>query len=217
LNTKKIYIVRHGQTDFNLRGIVQGSGVDSELNDYGRAQAKLFFESYKAVAFDKIYTSTLRRTQQTVANFIEQGIPFEKLSGLNEISWGKKEGQAITPEEDEYYNYMLNQWQHGDTSLRIEGGESPDEVVQRMIPAVKHIMSKEGEQTILICMHGRAMRILLCHLLNYPLKSMDMFEHENLCLYILNYTGSMFNIELYNNTYHLKALKEEPVNLETRS
>lgn len=196
---------------------MQGSGVDSELNDYGRTQAKLFFETYKGVAFDKIYTSTLQRTQQTVAHFIELGIPFEKLSGLNEISWGKKEGQAITPEEDEYYNYMLNQWQHGDTSLRIEGGESPDEVVQRMIPAVKHIMSKEGEQTILICMHGRAMRILLCHLLNYPLKSMDMFEHENLCLYILNYTGSIFNIELYNNTYHLKSLKEEPVNLEARS
>lgn len=196
---------------------MQGSGVDSELNDYGRAQAKLFFESYKGIAFDKIYTSALQRTQQTVAHFIEQGIPFEKLSGLNEISWGMKEGQAITPEEDEYYNYMLNQWQHGDTSLRIEGGESPDEVVQRMIPAIQHIMSKEGEQTILICMHGRAMRILLCHLLNYPLKSMDMFEHENLCLYILNYTGSIFNIELYNNTYHLKSLKEEPVNLETRS
>jgi broad specificity phosphatase PhoE len=216
LNTKKIYIVRHGQTDFNLKGIVQGSGVDSELNDYGRLQAKLFFETYKEVAFDKIYTSALKRTQQTVSHFIERGIPFEKLSGLNEISWGKKEGQAITPEEDEYYNYMLNQWQLGDTSLRIEGGESPDEVVQRMKPAMEHIMSKEGEQTILVCMHGRAMRILLCHLLNYPLRSMDMFEHENLCLYILNYTGSMFNIELYNDTYHLKALKEEPVNLEGR-
>lgn len=213
MNTKKIYIVRHGQTDFNLRGIVQGSGVDSELNEYGRIQAKLFFETYKDVAFDKIYTSTLKRTQQTVAHFIERGIPFERLEGLNEISWGKKEGQAITPEEDEYYHFMLNQWQLGDTSHRIEGGESPDEVIKRMVPAVNYIMDKEGERTILVCMHGRAMRILLCHLLNYPLKSMDMFEHENLCLYILNFTGSMFNIELYNDTYHLKSLKEEPVNL----
>jgi len=211
LNTKKIYIVRHGQTDFNLKGIVQGSGVDSSLNDHGRLQAQFFFEMYKGIAFDKIYTSTLRRTQETIAPFIQRGIPFETLSGLNEISWGKKEGQAITPEEDEYYNYMLSQWQKGDTSLRIEGGESPDEVVIRMKPAVSHIMSKQNEQTILICMHGRAMRILLCHLLNYPLRSMDMFEHENLCLYILNYTGSMFSIELYNNTHHLKALKGEPV------
>jgi probable phosphoglycerate mutase len=38
---------------------------------------------------------------------------------------------------------------------------------------------------------------------------MDMFEHENACLYILNYTGSMFNVELYNNVSHLKDLKEQ--------
>lgn len=211
MSTKKIYIIRHGQTDFNLRGIVQGSGVDSNLNDFGKAQAEAFYAEYQHVAFDKVYTSVLKRSQQSVANFINRGTPFEPLAGLNEISWGKKEGQAITPEEDTYYHYMLSQWQVGNTSLRIEGGESPDEVVERMKPAVDHILSQQHENTILVCMHGRAMRILLCYLLNYPLQSMDMFEHENLCLYVLNYTGSMFNVEVYNNTHHLNALKEEPV------
>jgi broad specificity phosphatase PhoE len=80
-------------------------------------------------------------------------------------------------------------------------------VVARMKPAVEHIMRKQDEQTILICMHGRAMRILLCHLLNYPLRSMDMFEHSNLCLYILYYTGSMFRVETYNDTRHLLSLR----------
>jgi probable phosphoglycerate mutase len=208
LNTKKIYIVRHGQTDLNLKGIVQGSGVDSSLNDTGRAQALAFFENYKHIPFDKVYTSVLKRTLETVENFIQIGIPTEALEGLNEISWGKKEGQPITPAEDKYYHHMLDQWQKGDTSLRIEGGESPDEVVTRMKPAVDHILTKEDEKTILICMHGRAIRILLCYLLNYPLKSMDMFEHENACLYILNFTGTVFNVELYNNVDHLKSLKE---------
>lgn len=195
----------------NLKGIVQGSGVDSSLNDTGRAQVAAFFETYKHIPFDKVYTSVLKRTKQSVDLFIKAGIPTEALAGLNEISWGKKEGEAITPEEDKYYHYMLDQWQKGNTSLRIEGGESPDEVIQRMKPAVDHILSNENEQTILICMHGRAIRILLCYLLNYPLKSMDMFEHENACLYILNYTGSMFNVELYNNVSHLKLLKEQTV------
>jgi probable phosphoglycerate mutase len=208
LNTKKIYVVRHGQTDLNLKGIVQGSGVDSSLNDTGRAQALAFFENYKHIPFDKVYTSVLKRTKETVENFIQIGIPTEALVGLNEISWGKKEGEPITPEEDKYYHYMLDQWQKGNTALRIEGGESPDEVVTRMKPAVDHILTKEDENTILICMHGRAIRILLCYLLNYPLKSMDMFEHENACLYILNFTGTVFNVELYNNVDHLKSLKE---------
>lgn len=211
MNTKKIYIVRHGQTDLNLRGIVQGSGVDSSLNDTGRAQCLAFYEMYKDVPFDKVYTSALKRTKQSVTHFVERGIPTEALAGLNEISWGKKEGEPITPEEDKYYHYMLSQWQVGNTSLRIEGGESPDDVIVRMTPAVDHILKQEDEKNVLICMHGRAIRILLCHLLNYPLKSMDMFEHENACLYILNYTGSMFNVELYNNVSHLKNLKEEKV------
>lgn len=207
MNTKKIYIVRHGQTDLNLKGIVQGSGVDSDLNETGRAQASAFFEMYNQVGFDKVYTSALKRTKQTVDKFLKAGVPTEALIGLNEISWGKKEGEPITPEEDKYYHHMLNEWKRGDTSLRIEGGESPDDVIKRMKPAADYILSKEDEQTILVCMHGRAIRILLCHLLNYPLRSMDMFEHENLCLYILNYTGSMFNVELYNNIDHLHNLK----------
>jgi probable phosphoglycerate mutase len=208
LRIKKIYIIRHGQTDFNLQGIVQGSGVDSSLNETGRAQARAFFDKYKDVGFDKIYTSALKRTRESVQDFIAGGIPHEPLSGLNEISWGSKEGQRITPEEDAYYHWMLKEWQRGNTSERITGGESPNDVVLRQRPALDYIMSKEDEKTILICMHGRAMRILLCELLNYPLKSMDMFEHHNLCLYQLDFTGSMFAIKKHNDKTHLNVLKE---------
>ncbi|MCA4895009.1 MAG: histidine phosphatase family protein [Cytophagales bacterium] len=208
MSIKKIYIIRHGQTDFNLQGIVQGSGVDSSLNETGRAQARAFFDKYKDVGFDKIYTSALKRTRESVQDFIAGGIPHEPLSGLNEISWGSKEGQRITPEEDAYYHWMLKEWQRGNTSERITGGESPNDVVLRQRPALDYIMSKEDEKTILICMHGRAMRILLCELLNYPLKSMDMFEHHNLCLYQLDFTGSMFAIKKHNDKTHLNVLKE---------
>jgi broad specificity phosphatase PhoE len=206
LITKKVYLIRHGQTDFNLRNIVQGSGVDTDLNDLGRRQAQAFFLAYRHISFDKVYTSALKRSQQSVQAFIDLGIAHEALAGLNEISWGTKEGHRVTPQEDEYYHYMLSQWQKGETSLRIEGGESPEDVVVRMKPAVDHIMKQQHEQTILICMHGRAIRILLCYLLNYPLRSMDMFEHQNLCLYALNYTGSMFSVERYNDVSHLVGL-----------
>ncbi len=207
LSTKKIYIIRHGQTDYNLRGIVQGSGVNSSINAKGRLQAQAFFDAYKYVPFDKIYTSVLRRTTESVQPFIDLGIPFVQLEGLNEISWGKKEGQPITLEEDAYYNWMLNQWQLGNTQERIEGGESPDDVTKRQDSAISYIMSKTRESNILICMHGRAMRILLCRLLNYPLRSMDMFEHQNLCLYQLDFTGSLFSVKKCNDTSHLNELK----------
>jgi probable phosphoglycerate mutase len=203
LGSKKIYLIRHGQTDLNLKGIVQGSGVDAPLNEQGRQQALRFYETYKHVPFQKVYTSTLQRAYQSLEKFIQSGISHESLPGLNEISWGTKEGQPITREEDLYYHQMLEAWQRGETHLRIEGGESPEDVVKRLAPAINSILSRTQEEYILVCMHGRAMRILLTMLLRYPLRSMDMFEHSNLCLYLLEHTGSLCTVRTYHNTEHL--------------
>src|SRR4051812_42108163 len=94
---KTIYIVRHGQTDLNKQGIVQGRGRDTNLNEEGRSQAQQFYKAYQHVAFDKIYISELKRTQQSIQPFIDKGIPYEKLSGLDELAWGILEGKPSTP------------------------------------------------------------------------------------------------------------------------
>ena len=209
LNSQKIYLVRHGQTDYNLQGIVQGSGVDASINATGRAQSRAFYEAYRDIPFERIYTSKLKRSQESVELFAQLGIPTESHLGLNEISWGTKEGQKITPEEDVYYHWMLMEWQEGKTDVPIEKGESPDEVAWRQRPFLELLRSRSSEKNVLICMHGRAMRILLCQLLNYPIRSMDMFEHENLGLYLIHYSGTHFTIELYNNSEHLVSLKSK--------
>jgi broad specificity phosphatase PhoE len=202
LKIKKIYIVRHGQTDYNKRGIVQGSGVDAPLNEEGLRQAAAFFEYYKDVPFQKVYASGLQRSQQSIRRFIDLGLPYQFLPELNEIHWGSKEGMPFTEEENRYYHQMLESWRQGHTEHAIDGGESPEEVRIRLARAMELILKGE-EELILICMHGRAMRVLLCHLLNYPLSSMDEFLHENLSLYKLCYTGSMFSLEAYNDRRHL--------------
>lgn len=204
MNPKKIVLLRHGQTDFNLRGIVQGSGVDSSLNENGQRQAKAFYNAYRDYGFDKLYTSALKRTHETVQNFIDGGLNWEILKDLNEISWGRHEGQPITPEEDKYYQWMLKQWQLGDTSHKIDGGESPDDVAIRLSRALDVIKASPAQQ-ILVCMHGRAIRIMLCLMLNYPLKSMDLFEHQNVCVYELQFTGTMFHVLKHNDVSHLKS------------
>lgn len=201
---KKIFLIRHGQTDYNLNGIVQGSGVNAPLNDSGMEQAKLFFESYRDQGFEKVYTSALLRTHQTVSAFVDAGVPWDILPELNEISWGKHEGKKISPEEDAYYHWLMKQWQDGNTQIGIEGGESPDEVAVRLQLGLDRIM-KGKEEKVLVCMHGRAMRIMLCVMLNYPIKSMDLFEHSNLCLYTLHHSGTMFTIETHNSVSHLKS------------
>ena len=202
---RTIFLLRHGQTDFNVRGIVQGRGIDSSLNDTGRQQAAQFFAAYGHVPFDKVYTSALRRTHESVQQFLDLGLPHEAHSGLNEISWGVREGTRITMEEDEEYRRVLANWNAGDTHARLTGGESPEEVAARQRPFIELLRARDDERTILVCLHGRALRVLLCQLLNYPLSCMEGFEHSNLCLYKLAYTGSAFTVKNFLDVSHLKS------------
>ena len=207
MNRKKIYIVRHGQTDFNLKGVVQGSGIDASINSRGEAQANAFFQAYQDVAFDYIYYSGLIRTRQSILGFLELGIPSRSLPELNEISWGTYEGTPMTPEEGEYYRHMLAQWQLGHLDYAIAGGESPNLVARRLKLALEEILSGPGD-TILVCMHGRAMRIFLSLILGTDLKMMDQYSHQNLCLYVVEQkkTGG-FQLVKNNETTHLKGLE----------
>lgn len=205
---KSIYLIRHGETDYNRRGVVQGSGVDSDLNDMGQAQAMAFFQAYQHVPFSKIYISGLKRTYQTAEPFIELGIPYEKLTGLNEISWGIMEGKVPGNLDNEYYRGLIEAWSSGNTALPTDGGESPEQVEARQRVAINVILSHPDETPVLIAMHGRAMRILLCWVTNRALAQMDYFEHSNLCLYKLtyDYDTDTFEIELANDTAHLLSL-----------
>ncbi|OOG78275.1 histidine phosphatase family protein [Algoriphagus sp. A40] len=206
MNRKKIYLVRHGQTDFNLQGVVQGSGIDAPINATGRAQANGFFEAYKDITFDQAYHTALIRTKQSIQQFIDLGIPTQALPELNEISWGDYEGTPMTPEEGQYYQHMLHQWQQGNLDYAIAGGESPNIVAERMRKGIHKILSGPGE-TILVCMHGRAMRIFLSLILNYDMRYMDQFEHNNLCLYLLEQLpDDTFVVRKFNDREHLKTL-----------
>ena len=206
MNLKKIYLLRHGQTDYNLQGVVQGSGIDAPINATGRAQAQAFFEAYQEVQFDQLYHSALIRTRQSIQGFIDLGIPVTSLVELNEISWGNYEGTPMTPEEGEYYRMMLDQWQQGNLDYAIAGGESPNSVAERLHRAIQIILNGPGE-TILVCMHGRAMRIFLSLICQTPLKEMDQYEHGNLCLYLLQQEEKGgFTLLNQNDQEHLRDL-----------
>jgi probable phosphoglycerate mutase len=201
---KTLYIVRHGQTDLNKQGIVQGRGRNTDLNEEGRRQAQLFHEAYKNIHFDKIYISELKRTQQSIQPFIDDGLPYEKLSGLDELAWGVLEGQPSTPENKASFMKLMRDWLDGNLDSKFEGGESPNEVKARQLEALKVIMSHPDEKTVLICMHGRALRLLLCVLQNLPLTEMENFPHQNLVLYKVTWDGNKYEIADFNNAQHLK-------------
>jgi phosphoserine phosphatase len=205
-----LYIIRHGETDMNRQGIVQGSGVDSDLNDNGRKQARLFYQYYKNLHFDYIITSDLKRTQQTVQPFLLRGSQQEwvKLPELNEISWGIHEGKKGTNEQHESYKSLMADWESGVYDSKIEGGESAKELHERVSKAVAFFKSEHfSKKNILVCTHGRTLLCLLSVLKNLPLSKMSIFKHQNTCLYKVHHVEEEFLFELENDVQHLGNYK----------
>jgi broad specificity phosphatase PhoE len=199
---KQIYIIRHGQTDFNVKQVVQGRGVNSDLNDTGLKQAELFFKAHQEIQFDVVYTSSLKRTWQTVDNFINKNIPHISKPEIDEIDWGIFEGVEHNPSlQKDYYN-IINEWKNGNLTIKIEGGESAQDLADRLIPFVEELKTNTN-QTILVCTHGRTLRVLMCLLLGLPISKMDDFSHNNTCLYHLSYNGNKFNTIKENDLTHL--------------
>ena len=173
-----LYILRHGQTELNRLNIVQGSGVDSELNDIGYAQAKAFYEAHQHIDFDLIVTSKLRRTHQTVQGFLDKNIPWEQTADVNEISWGIHEGQHQSPEQNERYQKMIAEWQSGNLDASIEEGESARQLLERIERFIAWVKTRP-ERRILVATHGRAIRGLITSLKGLPPNSMEDTVHSN--------------------------------------
>ena len=191
---RELYIIRHGQTDHNAKGIVQGKGVNLSLNDRGRKQARAFFEAYKDIPFEIVYSSTLLRTQETIKE-------------LYEISWGELEGTHATMESDATFQNLIKKWKEGDIHAKpAPSGESPFDLQERQKRFLKHLLATRHKK-ILIATHGRFIRAFLCTLTGRPLSEMETFTHSNLFLYKVNQmSNGEFVIEMHAETGHLSAI-----------
>lgn len=203
MKSKTLYILRHGETDFNKKGMVQGRGVNASLNDQGIIQAQKAGRQLSNVSFDVVYTSALIRTHETVGEFSLNGTPVISHDGFDEISWGNQEGKEASYEAKNLYANTVNGWKRGELSLNVGGGENPLQVMERQKIAMQSVLENDA-QSVLVCMHGRAMRVLLCWTLNYPLSYMDGFPHENCAYYTLGYRNESFYLKDFNQTEHLQ-------------
>jgi phosphoserine phosphatase len=218
-----LYIIRHGETALNRQNIVQGSGIDSELNATGRRQAQSFFNYYQNITFDMVVTSALKRTHQTVAPFLDhyglkkpisldvtkasstdfKELKWVQLRELNEISWGINEGKTTSPESEGYFKTLMEDWLSGVYHSRIEGGESAAELRARVQNFVDFVKTQNDKKNILVCTHGRTLLCLLTILNEHPLSKMNDFRHQNTGLYKAHFIGDEFVFELENDARHL--------------
>lgn len=199
----RLFLLRHGETDYNLQKIVQGGGIDSDLNLTGYNQGEKFHKRYQSAKFDAIYCSGLKRTRQTLHAFSREGKEIISLEGLNEMGWGELEGKPFDPVSHAAFLAMNEKWANGELNLALPGGESPQYVWERSSAAVLEIEKRHKNGNVLICTHGRTLRILLSGMCGYGLDKMNWFPHENTGLNILRRQGTQWQFEKINCLQHL--------------
>ncbi len=202
MHPKKLYFIRHGETEYNRLNIVQGRGVNSTLNETGHWQAEAFFHTYRHIPVEAVIASSLLRTHQTVAPFTQQQLPLTILNDLDEMHWGSFEGKPASPELKEIYQKATQEWSLGNYDFSFGDGESARQLADRLSRALEYLCNRP-EDTLLVCSHGRALRCLLCLAKGLPLSEMASFHPKNTGLFVAYFDGSDFHFELENDTQHL--------------
>jgi 2,3-bisphosphoglycerate-dependent phosphoglycerate mutase len=158
-----VYVVRHGQTDWNKEGRIQG-GTDNPLNATGREQAAAMAKLLADVKIDAVYVSSHQRARQTAEVFKGRSV-IEPMDDLRERFFGKFEGgndKDTTTVAD--WNKRRFTWTDD-----MEGGETLESQSRRAEAALKNIRERHKKGgTIVVVGHGGINPLLVSHLMGIP-------------------------------------------------
>lgn len=175
----KLFFIRHGQTDWNIEGKIQGSR-NIQLNDTGIKQAeelitKVLEEKYK---FSKIYSSPQRRAAKT-AEILSKATNIQYIidDGLGEIDFGAWEGLSWR-EVREQYPTEYNEWYVNRRYTKAPEGESYEDMMKRVLKAIRKIIDENNEDVAIVT-HSAVIMCLQCCLTNTPFNEMKKFKPEN--------------------------------------
>jgi broad specificity phosphatase PhoE len=155
--TLRLYIARHGETDWNLSHRLQG-WTDRPLDDKGKQQAADLAESLKRVRLDAIYSSTLSRSRDTAQAVAAGRMMVKSLPGLRERNYGKFQGQSDT---DPDYLRRVTAWDDA-----MDGGETLTQLLARARESLDLIRREHPSGNVLIVGHRITNQTILRALLD---------------------------------------------------
>lgn len=153
-----IYLVRHGQSEGNLRDQFIGH-TDIALTDLGRQQAMLTAQYLKDIPVDKIYSSDLVRAYETACITAKlKNLPVIKTAGMRELYAGEWETKNF-PTLGELYKEDFHDWCHNFGHARCTGGESVLELQERIVNQVRSIAEENPGKAVAIFCHATPIRV----------------------------------------------------------
>lgn len=208
---KTLYIVRHGETDWNKMGKYQGI-TDVPLNENGLNQAKACGNALKDVTFDRILSSDLSRalvTAETIRG--DRTTPITVDKRLRELNFGDWEAMLFSDIEARWPG-LIDEMYLRPHLVKVPNGESFKDLQDRAWAGLEEFLNKnDEEETLLIACHGGTIRTLLCKLLDISISHCWNFSQGNTAINRIFYNGMGeydHNIlNLLNDTAHVELLQ----------
>jgi broad specificity phosphatase PhoE len=172
-----LHFVRHGETDWNREGRIQG-GTDVPLSAAGREQARELAVSLAERPIGAIYASDLRRAVETAEPLAARlGLPILTTPALRERDFGANEGRMAAEVAAEYGKEVGTRWLHPDE--RHPGGESMREVFERVAAFLDELLEDSPPDEIALVTSGGPIRVGTAHLAREPIETIVWRSVDN--------------------------------------
>ncbi|NPA51945.1 MAG: histidine phosphatase family protein [Aquificae bacterium] len=198
---KKIFLCRHGQSEYNAKKIIQGH-IDTDLTPQGIVQARLIGERLKTENIEKIFSSDLKRAYKT-ATIIGDilGLDVEIDKRIREMHFGNWEGKAY----EQIYTYNLDHWQKwlkNPVACPLPSQEDIKEFEKRIKSFWEYVNSLQ-EKNILIVGHGGSIQGIICTASGLGMEHLWGMMHTNTGLSLLEVKNQKTYIKYINEDFHL--------------
>lgn len=209
----KVYLIRHGKTQWNLESRYQGANGDSPLLKDSYREIELLASSLQRIPFEHAYASPLKRariTAQALLNHLNPEIPLTIDSRLKEFNLGKMEGMHFEDVAAKWPEVLKNFRHHPDKyDESLVEGESFLEVIARFRAAIEEYCRQYPNGNILVISHGAALNAAINALIGTPLAHLkDRGGLSNTSTTILTTNdGRHFELEKWNDTSYLHKSK----------
>lgn len=202
----RLYLTRHGQTEWNLIGIMQGS-KESSLTEKGITQALQLGKRLEKTRLDIVYSSSSQRALSTAKLIVgKRNLPIIEVGDLTELNFGIWEGLKYEEIQSKYAEQYQAFW-NTPHLLKDFPGETFDHFKTRVVGAIQRIIAENEGRDVLIVAHAVVLKFLLNHFENIPLeKAFDERIIHPTSLSIVEITSSEHQILTYNDTEHYKGI-----------
>ncbi|WP_243445008.1 histidine phosphatase family protein [Romboutsia maritimum] len=195
----KLILVRHALTNDNQSNRLSGH-IDSLISEKGKIQIEKITEFLKDIHIDRIYTTTSKRTKDTVKKLAQlKSLEIIENEFLKEISFGDFEGKTFDEIKVEYPNEFQKIINEG-YEYKYPNGESLIDSYQRVVKEIDKIILDNKDSTVLICSHGGTIRNLITYLITNSYKYHWNFRIDNASVTILEIEDGFTVINTMNNT-----------------